>query len=101
MGIQGHKPKLTAGVNSGAGGKELAIMIPLHSHGGIAGWPNLGLKVGPLSLIDGDIVQWRHELRRGVLLGDLLLLLLSILPLNMLEVNCLRLLLFPENRKCI
>ena len=55
--IQSHKPKLTARVNSGAGGEDLAIVIPLHTHGGIAGWPNLGLKVGPLALIDCDIVQ--------------------------------------------
>ena len=54
--------------------------------------------MSPLALIDGDVLERRHELGRSVLLSDLLPLLLLLLSLHMLQVDGLGLLLLPKER---
>ena len=72
------------------------VVVPLDDHAGIAHGPDLGLKVGPLTLVHVHVLQRGHDGGGGVALHHLLALLLHVLALDMLEEDDLLLRLLPE-----
>ena len=73
------------------------ITEPFDNHRRVSNWSNLSLEVSSLALVDIDIPEWTHEGGGRVASHRFLLLLVSGGTLHMLQIDHLRLSLFPVN----